>query len=123
MKQEFEHLPEGHGDFELNALWMFQFIDSEWDKIAEFETTYEQPRTPPSRSSANPPTSGFAVHPRRWVVERTLASLTACRRLARDYDRHPEVSEAIVRWAAIASMTRRIIRGQPARRQLRRTFT
>ena len=66
---------------------------------------------------------GFAVHPRRWVVERTLAWLTACRRLARDYERHPAVSEAIIRWAAIAGMTRRLHRGQPARRQARRTFT
>jgi transposase len=66
---------------------------------------------------------GFVVHPRRWVVERTLAWLTACRRLARDYERHPEVSEAIIRWAAIAGMTRRITRGEPARRQVRRTFT
>jgi transposase len=66
---------------------------------------------------------GFAVHPRRWVVERTLAWLTARRRLARDYERHPEVSEGIVRWAAIAGMTRRITRGRPARRQARRTFT
>ncbi|MEW2475455.1 hypothetical protein AB0875_16825 [Micromonospora gifhornensis] len=41
MKQEFEHLPEGHGDFEMDALWMFQFTDSDWDKIAESETTYE----------------------------------------------------------------------------------
>ncbi|MET8254249.1 IS5 family transposase [Micromonospora sp. NPDC005197] len=65
---------------------------------------------------------GFAVHPRRWVVERTLAWLTAYRRLARDYERHPEVSEAIIRWAAIAGMTRRITRGRPARRQARRTF-
>lgn len=47
---------------------------------------------------------------------------TACRRLARDYERHPAVSEGIVRWAAIAGMTRRITRGQPARRQPRRTF-
>nr|WP_239089273.1 IS5 family transposase [Micromonospora gifhornensis] len=66
---------------------------------------------------------GFAVHPRRWVVERTLAWFTNCRRLARDYERHPEVSEAIIRWAAIAGMTRRITRGQPTRRQPRRTFT
>jgi transposase len=65
---------------------------------------------------------GFAVHPRRWVVERTLAWLTACRRLARDYERHPEVSEGIIRWAAIAGMTRRITRGGPARRQARRAF-
>jgi transposase len=66
---------------------------------------------------------GFAVHPRRWVVERTLAWLTAHRRLARDYERHPETSEAIIRWAAINGMLRRITRGQPARRQHRRTFT
>lgn len=66
---------------------------------------------------------GFAVHPRRWVVERTLAWLTACRRLARDYERMPENSEAIIRWAAIAGMARRITRGHPARRQARRTFT
>jgi len=65
---------------------------------------------------------GFAVHPRRWVVERTLAWLTANRRLARDYERDPEVSEAIIRWAAIAGMARRITRGQPAQRQARRTF-
>jgi transposase len=49
---------------------------------------------------------GLAVHPRRWVVERTLAWLTAHRRLARDYERHPEVSEAIIRWAAINGMLR-----------------
>ena len=66
---------------------------------------------------------GFAVHPRRWVVERTLAWLTAHRRLARDYERQPEVSEAIIRWAAINGMLRRITRGQPAHRQRRRTFT
>jgi transposase len=65
---------------------------------------------------------GFAVHPRRWVVERTLAWLTANRRLARDYERHPEVSEGIIRWAAIATTARRITRGEPARRQSRRTF-
>ncbi|MEQ4716042.1 transposase [Nonomuraea sp. B19D2] len=45
---------------------------------------------------------GFNVISRRWVVERTLAWLTACRRLARDYERDPAVSVAIIRWAAIA---------------------
>ena len=44
---------------------------------------------------------GFAVLPRRWVVERTLAWLTAHRRLARDYERLPEHSEAWVKWAMI----------------------
>lgn len=65
---------------------------------------------------------GFAVIPRRWVVERTLAWLTAHRRLARDYERNPETSEAMIRWAAINGMLRQLTRGGPATRQTRRTF-
>ncbi|MFL6127126.1 transposase, partial [Actinophytocola sp.] len=65
---------------------------------------------------------GFAVIPRRWVVERTLAWLTSYRRLARDYERHPATAEAIIRWAAIATMTRRITRGTPATRPGPRQF-
>jgi transposase len=65
---------------------------------------------------------GFAVIPRRWAVERTLAWLTAHRRLARDYERHPATSEAMIRWAAINTITRRIARGGPAVRQQRREF-
>jgi transposase len=65
---------------------------------------------------------GFAVIPRRWAVERTLGWLTAHRRLARDYERHPATSEAMIRWAAINTITRRIARGGPAIRQQRRTF-
>ncbi|GIF01591.1 IS5 family transposase [Paractinoplanes rishiriensis] len=63
---------------------------------------------------------GFQVHPKRWVVERTLAWLTAHRRLARDYERDPAVSEEMIRWAAINQMLRRLTRGEPARRQQRR---
>jgi transposase len=63
---------------------------------------------------------GFVVHPKRWVVERSLAWLTAHRRLARDYERDPAVSEAFIRWAAINTMIRRLDRGRPAKRQTRR---
>jgi transposase len=63
---------------------------------------------------------GFQVHPKRWVVERTLAWLTAHRRLARDYERDPHVSEEMIRWAAISQMLRRITHGKPAYRQQRR---
>jgi transposase len=66
---------------------------------------------------------GFAVIPRRWAVERTFAWLTAHRRLARDYERDPALSEAMIRWAAINTMSRRIARGGPATRQQRRTLT
>ncbi|WP_106252605.1 transposase [Nonomuraea fuscirosea] len=57
---------------------------------------------------------GFSVISRRWVVERTLAWQTACRRSAREYERDPAVSEAVIRWAAIAGMARRLTRGRPA---------
>ncbi len=63
-----------------------------------------------------PDQRGFEVHPKRWVVERTLAWLTAHRRLARDYERDPEVSEEMIRWAAINQMLRRVARGKPAGR-------
>jgi transposase len=59
---------------------------------------------------------GFSVLPRRWAVERTLAWLTSHRRLARDYERDPATSEAMIRWAAINTMTRRIARGGYATR-------
>jgi transposase len=66
---------------------------------------------------------GFAVIPRRWAVERTFAWLTAHRRLARDYERDPKTSEAMIRWAAINTITRHIVRGSPATRQQRRRLT
>jgi transposase len=66
---------------------------------------------------------GFAVIARRWVVERSLAWLTTHRRLARDYERHPATAEAMVRWAAIPGMARRITRGHPAVRPQARQLT
>jgi transposase len=53
---------------------------------------------------------GFAVLPRRWVVERTLAWLVRCRRIARDYERLPDHSEAMIKWAMIGLMSRRLAR-------------
>lgn len=60
--------------------------------------------------------------PRRWVVERSLAWLTSHRRLARDYERHPITAEAMIRWAAISGMARRLPRGHAATRQQARTL-
>jgi transposase len=45
----------------------------------------------------------FEVHPKPWVVERTLAWLTAHRRLARDYERDPEVSEEMIRFESLVT--------------------
>ncbi len=51
---------------------------------------------------------GFAVLPRRWVVERTLAWLVRWRRLVRDYERLDESHEAVVHWAMIGLMLNRL---------------
>jgi transposase len=55
-------------------------------------------------------TKGFVVLPRRWVVERTFGWLTRHRRLVRDYERRPEHHEAMVWWATVTIMTRRLTR-------------
>jgi transposase len=65
------------------------------------------------------PTRREPVEPRLRCVERTLAWLTAHRRLARDYERDLTTSEAMIRWAAINTMTSRIARGEPITRQQR----
>ena len=52
----------------------------------------------------------FQVLPRRWVVERTLAWITRCRRTARDYERLPAHHAAMVQWSMVIIMTRRLAR-------------
>jgi putative transposase len=51
---------------------------------------------------------GFVVLPRRWVVERTFAWLTQCRRLGKDYERLPSSSEAMIYIAMTRLMVRRL---------------
>jgi transposase len=58
----------------------------------------------------------FQVVRRRWVVERTFGWLMRYRRLVRDYERRPGHHEAMVYWATVFIMTRRLVRyqtGQP----------
>ena len=58
---------------------------------------------------AKPPGQrGFVVQPRRWVVERTFAWLTDCRRLTKDYEAYAETSEAFIYLAMIQLMLRRL---------------
>lgn len=58
----------------------------------------------------------FQVVRRRWVIERTFGWLMRYRRLARDYERRTANHEAMIYWATILIMTRRLARcqaGQP----------
>ena len=52
----------------------------------------------------------FAVLPKRWIVERTLAWISRNRRLARDYERHARTVAAFIRLAMIRLMLRRLTR-------------
>jgi len=51
---------------------------------------------------------GFEVLPRRWVVERTIAWLNRCRRLAKDFENLHRSSLALIRLASIRLMLRKL---------------
>ncbi len=50
----------------------------------------------------------FIPLPRRWVIERSLAWLLNYRRLVKDYERRPEISESYILLASIHVMLRRL---------------
>jgi len=56
----------------------------------------------------NADVKGFQVLPRRWVVERTFAWISRCRRLARDYERKTAHAEAMIQIAMIRLMAARL---------------
>jgi putative transposase len=59
--------------------------------------------------------AGFQVLPKRWVVERTFAWLSRYRRLAKDYEYLPEMSEAMIYAAMSRLMLRRLTRPKAVR--------
>lgn len=51
---------------------------------------------------------GFTVLPKRWIVERTIAWLNRCRRLAKDWENFNRKGLAFLRLASIRFMLRRL---------------
>lgn len=51
---------------------------------------------------------GFVLLPRRWIVERTIAWLNRCRRLAKDWECLGSNGLAFLRWASIRLMMRKL---------------
>ncbi len=52
--------------------------------------------------------SGFAVLPKRWIVERTMRWLNRCPRLAKDWECKSRKARAFVLLASLRPMTRKI---------------
>lgn len=52
--------------------------------------------------------SQFEVLPKRWMVERSFAWWNHYRRLSKDYELLPEISEAMIYGAMIHTMLRRL---------------
>ena len=52
--------------------------------------------------------NGFEVLPKRWIVERTFAWISRCRRLTRDFERYARTTIAFIRLAMIRIMLRRL---------------
>mgnify|MGYP001237917801 CR=1 FL=1 len=51
---------------------------------------------------------GFLVLPKRWIVERTIAWLNRCRRLAKDWENLDHSALAFLRLASIRLMLRKL---------------
>ena len=79
------------------AYWghlLFEWVLEQFDCMLE---VLERPRG-----------QGFRVVPRRWVVERTLAWISRCRRLSQDYEKLPRTSETFIYLAMIQLMLKRL---------------
>jgi putative transposase len=53
-------------------------------------------------------TKAFVVLPKRWIIERTLAWLNRCRRLAKDWETLNRKALAFLRLASIRLMLRKL---------------
>jgi len=51
---------------------------------------------------------GFVVMPKRWIVERTIAWINRCRRLAKDWENLNRKGLAFLRLASIRLMLRKL---------------
>lgn len=90
---------------DLTLIWVDQSY-KDWvidDAKTYYAVTLEQVTKPKGQV-------GFAVQPRRWVIERTFAWLGRGRRLSKAYERLPENSESVVYIGSIRLLLKRLIK-------------
>jgi hypothetical protein len=76
----------------LRGVWAKEGAEIDWDTIMP---------------------KGFHVLPRRWVIERTNAWITHCRRLSRDFEGTHSSSESLIYLAMSKLMVSRLVRARP----------
>jgi putative transposase len=87
----------------LLKLWADQSYQGDWEAWL-----YNQWQIQLEIVRAQDGQQGFAVQPRRWVVERTFAWLGKYRRLSKDYERCLHSSEGLIYLASIRTMLKRL---------------
>ncbi len=87
---------------QLQVLYVDQGYTGEWFARAVLQLVGAQVEVVKKKET------GFSVLPKRWIVERTLSWLTQNRRLSKDYELLPEVSETMIYVAMIRLMLRRL---------------
>ena len=93
----------------LGHLWVdqsFQFWEFGYWVLGALKWTTEIT----GKSAVRPGDQGFEVIPRRWVVERTFAWVTRCRRLSRDVERLSKTVESLIYACMTRLMLRRLAR-------------
>ncbi len=97
----------------LEATLKVVFADSAYrgalEKLVQFMTEFELVLVDKPADQ-----KGFAVQPKRWIVERTFAWICKYRRLVRDYEYLTEVSAANLYWAMTHRMLNWLTRAEPA---------
>ena len=76
----------------IRAVWVKEGEEVDWDQIIP---------------------KGFHILPKRWIIERTNAWITRCRRLSRDYEGTYSSSESFIYLAMSKLMVARLARFSP----------
>jgi transposase len=110
-----------HGQEREGGTWRFPALGERFPLLAKLfaDGAYRGPQFAQALATIRPQlqleivtrsdqAKGFVVLPKRWIVERTLAWLNRCRRLAKDFENRLRYALAFVHLASIRLMVRKL---------------